>query len=88
MCVVIHLRMAKTFRSWEVDQGWLLPASVHEIVPAGHQAHFFRDAVQEGLDLSAILDTEERVSPGSKARHSAFVVFHEVRWATSVFGLS
>jgi transposase len=57
--------MSKTFRSWDVDQGWLLPASVHEFVPAGHLAHFVRDTVREGLDLSAILSAydEERGYP-------------------------
>jgi transposase len=57
--------MAKTFRSWDVDQGWLLPPSVHEFVPPGHLAHFVRDTVREALDLSAILDTytEERGFP-------------------------
>ena len=25
--------MSKTFRSWDVDQGWLLPPSVHDFVP-------------------------------------------------------
>lgn len=57
--------MSKTFRAWDVDQGWLLPPSVHEFVPAGHLAHFVRDTVREALDLSAILDTysEERGYP-------------------------
>ena len=57
--------MAKTFRSWDVDQGWLLPPSVHEFVPPGHLAHFVRDTVREALDLSAILSTykEERGFP-------------------------
>lgn len=57
--------MSKTFRSWDVDQGWLLPPSVHEFVPAGHLAHFVRDTVREGLDLSAIVATyeEERGYP-------------------------
>ena len=57
--------MAKLFRSWDVDQGLLLPPSVHEFVPAGHLAHFVRDTVREALDLSAILDsyTEERGFP-------------------------
>ena len=40
---------------WDVDQGWLLPASIHDFVPAGHLAHFVRDTVREGLDLSAII---------------------------------
>lgn len=57
--------MSKTFRSWDVDQGWLLPPSVHEFVPEGHLAHFVRDTVREGLDLEAILATysEERGYP-------------------------
>ena len=57
--------MSKTFRSWDVDQAWLLPPSVHELVPAGHLAHLVRDTVREALDLSAILETytEERGYP-------------------------
>jgi transposase len=57
--------MSKTFRSWDVDQGWLLPPSIHEFVPPGHLAHFVRDTVREGLDLSAIVSTyeEERGYP-------------------------
>lgn len=57
--------MSKTFRAWDVDQGWLLPPSVHEFVPAGHLAHFVRDTVREVLDLSAILASyrEERGYP-------------------------
>jgi transposase len=51
--------MSKTFRSWDVDEGWLLPPSVHEFVPAGHLAHFVRDTVREALDLSAIYGTYE-----------------------------
>lgn len=57
--------MGKTFRSWDVDQSWLLPASLHEFVPAGHLAHLVRDTVREGLDLSAILGCykEDRGQP-------------------------
>ncbi len=47
--------MSKTFRCWDVDQAWLLPPSLHDFVPAGHPAHFVREMVREGLDLSAIL---------------------------------
>ena len=48
-----------------MDQGWLLPPSVHEFVPPDHLAHFVRDTVREALDLSAILATytEERSFP-------------------------
>ena len=57
--------MSKTFRSWDVDQSWLLPMSVHEFVPPGHLAHFVRDTVREGLDLSAIFQAypEQRGQP-------------------------
>lgn len=53
------------FRSWDVDQGWLLPPSLNKFVPPGHLAHVVRDIVREALDLSAILDikTEERGYP-------------------------
>jgi transposase len=57
--------MGKTFQEWDVDQAWLLPPSVRELVPEGHVAHFVRDTVREVLDLSSILDTyvEERGYP-------------------------
>ena len=57
--------MAKTGKSWDVDQLVLLPPSVQELVPAGHLAHFVRDLVRESLDVSAILkpDIEDRGFP-------------------------
>ena len=57
--------MAQVFRAWDVDQGWLLPSSLHEFVPPGHMAHFVCDTVGEALDLSAMLDSdaEERGYP-------------------------
>lgn len=57
--------MSKTFRPWDIEQGWLLPPSVHELVPAGHVAHFVRETVREELDLAAILSCyrEERGYP-------------------------
>jgi transposase len=57
--------MSKTFRPWDIEQRWLLPPSVHELVPPGHVAHFVRETVREELDLSAILltYTEERGYP-------------------------
>jgi hypothetical protein len=57
--------MIKDFRRWAMEQRWLLPPSVHELVPAGHVAHFVRDTVRDELDLSAILSvySEERGYP-------------------------
>jgi len=57
--------MAKTFRPWQVEQRWLLPPSIQEIVPEGHIAHFIRELVREELDLSEIFDAyeEERGFP-------------------------
>jgi len=65
--------MSKTFRSWDVDQGWLLPPSVHEFVPAGHLAHFVRDTVREGLDLSAIMGVYD-VDRGQPPYHPGMMV--------------
>ena len=58
--------MSKSFRPWDVDQTWLLPASVHDFVGPGHLAHFVRDTVREGLDLSTITGVYkgERGQPG------------------------
>jgi transposase len=57
--------MSKTFRPWDVDQGWLFPPSVKDLVPPDHLAHFVRELVREELDLSAILEsyTEARGFP-------------------------
>ena len=47
--------MAKTFRPWDVDQVWLLPASIHDFVPPEHPAHLVREIVRGKLDLTPIL---------------------------------
>ncbi len=57
--------MKKTFRPWPVEQVWLLPPSVLELVPEDDPAHLVRDLVREELELSEILDEydEERGYP-------------------------
>ena len=57
--------MAKTFREWSIEQRWLLPPSVQELVAANHVAHFIRELAREQLDLSAIFAAydEERGAP-------------------------
>lgn len=57
--------MAKTFRPWNVDQAWLLPASVDDFVPPEHPAHLVREIVRGELDLTPILSRydEERGQP-------------------------
>ena len=44
---------------------WLLPPSIQDLVPAGHVAHFVRETVRDGLELSRIIDTydEDRGYP-------------------------
>src|SRR5262245_12678876 len=56
--------MSKRFREWAVEQVWLLPPSVQELVPADHVAHFIRDTIRE-LDISEIVNTysEEKGYP-------------------------
>ena len=65
--------MAKKFRRWDVNQVWLLPPSVQELVPAGHVAHFVRDLVREGLDLSEIMG-EYREERGYPPYHPVMMV--------------
>ena len=60
-----YVHMNKTFRPWNVDDVWLLPPSVQELVPEGHPAHFVRDLARHELDLSPVFAsyTEERGYP-------------------------
>src|SRR5215469_15247777 len=70
--------MSKTFRPWHIDDVWLLPASIHDFVPAGHVAHFIRDTVREGLDLGALLasyDDERGYPPYQPAMMTALLLY-------------
>jgi transposase len=55
----------KPFRAWEVDQVWLLPPSVRELLPPDDPAHLIRDIVRNELDVGEILGAykEERGFP-------------------------
>jgi transposase len=66
--------MSKTYRAWDVDQAWLLPASVHDFVPADHPAHLIREIVRGELDLSAIVAAYERELRGFPPYHPAMMV--------------
>ena len=57
--------MSKTFRPYDPDQDFLMPASMRDWLPVEHLAHFISDVVDQ-LDLSAILAryaSEERGYP-------------------------
>ena len=57
--------MSKTFRPYEPDQVFLMPASMREWLPSDHLAYFISDVVDH-LDLSAIMERyagEERGYP-------------------------
>jgi transposase len=44
----------EVFRSWDIDQADLFPASARDLVPPGHLVHLVRRVVREELDLSGI----------------------------------
>lgn len=64
--------MDKAFRDWNVDDVWLFPPSIQELVPEGHLANLVRDTVRNTLDLSAILD-EYREVRGYPPYHPAMM---------------
>ena len=47
--------MSKHFRPWKIDETHLLPASVHDYVPAEHLSRFIVALVRESLDLSGLV---------------------------------
>lgn len=47
-----------TFKPYVQNQGWLLPPSIGDLIPSGHQVRLVSEAI-EGLDLSPILNTYE-----------------------------
>ena len=57
--------MSKTFRPYDPDQAFLMPASMRDWLPCSHLAYFLSDVVDQ-LDLSSIMKRyagEERGFP-------------------------
>jgi transposase len=70
--------MAKVFRPWDVEQSWLLPPSVQELVPPRHPAHFVREIVRNQLDLRAVFavyDEERGYPPYHPAMMTALLLY-------------
>ena len=65
--------MSKTFRPYEPDQDFLMPASMREWLPADHLAYFISDIVDQ-LDLSEIMKRYTREERGYPPYHPAMMV--------------
>ena len=67
--------MGKSFRCDDLDQGLLLPPSLHDWLPEGHLAHFVADVVRQ-LDLGEIYASYEE---GDGRGQSAYAPLMMVR---------
>ena len=70
--------MSKTFRPYEPEQIFLMPASMRDWLPSDHLSYFISDVVAE-LDLSAIMERyagEERGYPPYHPRMMVKVLFY------------
>ena len=65
--------MAKRFRTDHLDQGLLLPPSLHDWLPEGHLARFIGDVIEE-LDLGAVYRSYEGDGRGLAAYQPAMMV--------------
>jgi len=64
--------MSKTFRSYDPEQAFLMPASLHDWLPKGHLAYFISDVVDH-LDLGLIMNRYEE-ERGYPPYHPAMMV--------------
>lgn len=64
--------MSKTFRSYDPEQAFLMPASLHDWLPKGHLAYFISDVVDH-LDLGLIMNRYEE-EKGYPPYHPAMMV--------------
>jgi len=65
--------MGKRFRTDHLDQGLLLPPSLHDWLPEGHLARFIADVIEE-LDLGAIYRSYEGDGRGLAAYQPSMMV--------------
>ena len=65
--------MGKRFRTDHMDQGLLLPPSLHDWLPEGHLARFIADVIEE-LDLGLIFRSYEKDGRGKAAYQPAMMV--------------
>ena len=65
--------MSKSFRPYEPDQTFLMPASLRDWLPADHLAYFISDVVDE-LDLWAIMGRYEGEERGYPPYHPRMMV--------------
>jgi transposase len=65
--------VSKTFRPYEPDQDFLMPASMRDWLPTDHLAYFISDIVDQ-LDLSAILARYASEERGYPPYHPAMMV--------------
>jgi len=54
--------VAKTFRHYDPNQALLLPPSLDDWLPEGHEARFIAEVVDEALDLSMVYASYENAS--------------------------
>jgi transposase len=65
--------MGKRFRTDHLDQGLLLPPSLHDWLPEGHLARFIADVVEE-LDLKAVYQSYEGDGRGLAAYQPSMMI--------------
>lgn len=65
--------MSKTFRPYEPDQPFLMPASMRDWLPSDHLAYFISDVVDH-LDLRAIMERYADEERGYPPYHPAMMV--------------
>ncbi len=65
--------MSKTFRPYDPDQAFLMPASMRDWLPSSHLAYFLSDVV-EHLDLSQIMDRYAHEERGFPPYHPRMMV--------------